>query len=338
MPLLGWFAVIAGWLATGTLLGMMKWKIYHDDTTAKTWSVKQALRVLSFPLSVLHGWEDCINGLAALISDFKNKKERYLFLSGITAPLVLAGLLPGLVGGLLFCAVMSVVWFTTAIVQLISASWLRITKRDTAKKSCTETAITRLTELRDNELIKQESHLLEQRKALDEQVVRLRRERDTLVKNIERADKASDPFAGAYRTTLGRVENLLSAKQRELTCTETALRVVTETITRLGGIVELIGVSAYMDTIDPKTNDSSQQLLRDAYTCVEACRAIIASAQNISIGVQADTADVDELARQVDAGWTANEKHIKENEKLLDRLAEIPEQEATAQPAPRLLN
>ncbi len=93
-----------------------------------------------------------------------------------------------------------------------------------------------------------------------------------------------------------------------------------------------------MDTIDPRTNNSSQQLLHDAYACVEACRTVIARAQSISIGIQSDSTDVDELARQVGAGWTANEERIRENSKLLDQLAGTPEQEATAQPATRLLN
>lgn len=345
MSLLAWFAIVVGWLAVGTLLGMAKWTTYFNDTVDAPLH-QRLMRGLFFPISSLEGWEGRRNiPDTAPIADHENKgnerRREYLRGYAIYGPTTLLWSVLGLVGGPVIYVSRGTEWLLTKAGQLISRGWERITKRNAAKSNDTKIAIARLTELRDNELFKQQGHLISQRDTLQIQVSRLRHDHTVMASRVEQLATANDQFVGAYRTTLRRIEQLLTAKQQELACTEKALPAILETMARLSSIVELVSVSAYMDTIDPRTNDSSQQLLRDAYASMEACRTVIARAQSISVGVQADgmeVVDVDELARQVDAGWMADEKQIRENGKLLTRLAETPGLESPAQPAPRQLN
>lgn len=342
MSILGWFTIAVGWLTMGTLLGMAKLAVFRNDAVDVP-LYQRVLRGLLFPFALLNNWRERKKDDNLLVVDFveDDRNKSYLRIYAILGPIMLLWFVFGLIGGPIIYTSRGVEWLFTAAGRLIEQGWNRITKRSTAKNAGTQTALVRLAELRDNELVKQGSHLLEQRDALNKQINRLHGDRDTIASKVEQMTAVNDQFVGAHRTTLARIKQLLSAKLQELTCADKALDAVTTTTARLSSIIELVGVNAYMDTIDPRTNDSTQQLLRDAYACVEACRVVISRAQSISIGVQVDSADVvdvDELARQMDAGWTADEQRIRENAKLLGRLAETSAEETATQTAPRLLN
>ncbi len=316
MSVLSVLGIAACWLVSGTLLGMLKWSVFHDNGPAKRWSVRYILRKSLFPESS-GDWDkraskDRNPASTPLIADYKDR-DSYTGLHAACSPVPLLALIAGM---MILCAI-AVVQITTSITGSAVNLVARLFKSKTAPIPKSHNISEEFAEFQRNELDAPQRDFEARLRKLQNEIERLESARESVA-----SETTYSAIAGAVQAALARVDATLQEKRRAIACTTEALTTIKSTADQIAGLGRLLQLHEMVDAMD-SSGDASQQLINQAYKAMDSCRAIIRRANGIGVTLQVEAApdgliDTRELGRQIDAAEQFAESVTAQSEALLD--------------------